>query len=127
MAIDIYKVISFMSQRLKSIRRVKDVAGGMDVSSDTLRKEFVRRTHRSFSDYLAELRINEMKRRLVETDQRCFEICFEAGFKREDTGSRFFKRATGLTMEQFREKSRSVGKHPKNGNGLSANTANANL
>jgi len=103
MAIDIGAVTAMMSEGLKSIRHVKDVADALNVSAETLRKEIVRRTRKSFSDHLTELRIDKMKRMLVETDQRCFEICFDVGFQREDTGAKFFKRMTGVTMEQFRE------------------------
>jgi len=109
MAVDVEKVKSFIEGNLKDIKLVYDIASSFSLSSETLRKEFTRREKRSLHDYVEQVRIEQAKRLLGTTERRCFEICFEVGFGREDTGAKVFKRATGMTMEEYRLKLREGG------------------
>lgn len=74
----------------------------MNISAETLRKEFLRSERKNLGRFIKETRVYKAKQLLQSTSLRCFEICFETGFKREDTGARVFKRVTGITMEEFR-------------------------
>lgn len=110
MSINIATVKEFIRENIKTTRFLADVAERFHVSTETLRKDFSRQERVAFSNYLTRLRIDVMKEKLVQTNLRCFEIAFEAGFQREDTAAKSFKRETGVSMEQYR-------KHHNNGKG----------
>lgn len=102
MRLDMNAVETYLKDEFGHIHRIEDVAQLFGISGETLRKTFVRHKRISFSKYLNILRIEEMKRRLACTNQKCFEICYDVGFRREDSGAKAFKRYTGYSMEQFR-------------------------
>ena len=102
MPIDTSKVKKLIQENLKQIHTVRDLAERLRVSPETLRKDFSRKERVALSRYVIHAKIEEMKRRLATTDDRCFEICYDVGFQREDTGAKVFKRLTGRSMEEFR-------------------------
>jgi len=97
----------FIRENIKAVHGEKDVARHFGKSVETLRKHFSRNGVVNLSDFISDIRLETMKRLLVETDLPCKEICFEAGFRREDTGPKFFKRMTGMTMTGYRKETRS--------------------
>lgn len=96
------RIKEFIELNLHEIRTVEEIGKKLKLSNETLRKEFRRTEGITISDYLRMRRISRMKLLLLETNLCCFEVCFEVGFAREDTGSKVFKRVTGVTMKKFR-------------------------
>jgi AraC-like DNA-binding protein len=64
------------------------------------------RLGRSASSVIRERLVLEAKRRLLYTEQRAFAIAAELGFADASYFGRFFRRETGLTPRQFRERRR---------------------
>ena len=56
----------------------------------------------NFTGYLQELRINEAKRLLEETDWRVNEICRRAGFSDDKHFLKVFKAAVGFSPTEYR-------------------------
>jgi YesN/AraC family two-component response regulator len=110
MPIDIQEVKTFVTNNLSHMRSVKEIANTMSVSVETLRKCFRRKEHEPLSDFLTRERLNEMKWLLLKTNLRCCEICFHLGL-RDDSGHKFFRRKTGMAMEEFRMQNRNVGEN----------------
>ena len=67
----------------------------------TLFKKYLRQ---GFSDYLTDLRIEHIKARLSTSNEKIKAIAASEGFHDPQYFVRIFKRATGLTPGQYREK-----------------------
>lgn len=119
---DMERVKAFVRASMSQIRSIDDIAKAFNMSQETLRKNFVRLEKTRLSQFVSEARVEEMKRLLSVTAQRCREICLGVGFAREEVGERAFKRRVGMTMMEFRKAGpiRSHGKdsgHKGNGDG----------
>lgn len=103
--IDAESVKKWIDENLSTIQRVEDVARGLRCHPETLRKKF-HRTHngQSLWEYVLRCRLEKMKHLLRTTDAKCVAICYEVGILREDEGLRFFKRRTGMTMSEYRQR-----------------------
>jgi YesN/AraC family two-component response regulator len=55
--------------------------------------------------YIVKRKVDWMKKLLLQTDHYCYQICDEVGFG-DITGGVIFKRITGLTMEKYRERTK---------------------
>lgn len=101
MAIDIDRVKSYIEEHILEFKTLKEVAAKLDISAETLRKDFLRKENVLISDFISNQRIAKMKYLLETTELRCFEICFMFGL-REDSGETTFKRVVGMSMESYR-------------------------
>lgn len=102
MPVDIEQVKRWIMENPKSVRSIEDIARQWTCSAETMRKQFWRKEKRSLSAFILTTKVEKAKRLLLETDLLCKEVCFEAGFRREDTGADIFKRVVGVTMTRFR-------------------------
>ncbi len=102
MALEISTIKGFILEHLQTIHTIGDVAAPFDISPGTLRKEFQRKARIPLSKYLVLSRVERAKHLLISTELKCFEICQEVGFQREDTGSAIFKRVAGVNMNSYR-------------------------
>jgi len=101
---NILKIKQFVNGNLKKIRSIRDIAKEFRVSGETLRRAFRRSTGQSLTTHVLHKRLRAMKHKLRTTDQRCFEIIYSVGFRREDSAARTFHKITGMTMERYRKK-----------------------
>ena len=101
MATDINYVKSYIMEHLLEIKTLKEVAAKLNISAETLRKDFLRKENTLISEFITNQRIAKMKYLLETTELRCFEICFMFGL-REDSGETTFKRMVGMSMEAYR-------------------------
>jgi AraC-like DNA-binding protein len=103
MPMDMNEVKSSITNNLSHMRSVKEIAFVLGVSNETLRKEFRRKECEPLSEFIARERLKEMKRLLLNTNLCCNEVCYSLGL-RDDSGQKFFRRVTGMSMEEFRSK-----------------------
>jgi AraC-like DNA-binding protein len=101
MATDINYVKSYILEHLLELKTLKEVAAKLNISAETLRKDFLRKENTLISEFITNQRIAKMKYLLETTELRCFEICFMFGL-REDSGETTFKRVVGMSMESYR-------------------------
>ncbi len=101
--VDVEAVKRWMREHLDEIGSMEDAAERFGMRPETFRKQFVRQAGVSFSVWLLEARVRRAKELLLTTNDRCFEIVYRIGLRREDAFATTFKRATGMTMEQFRQ------------------------
>jgi AraC-like DNA-binding protein len=94
-------VKDYVVVHLPTIHSIRDVARELGMSSHTLRKDFMRAERISLRDFIASRRLEKMQELLTGTELSCMAICLELGC-REDAGERFFKKSTGMTMNQHR-------------------------
>lgn len=105
--IDIKKFLEF---HLSRINTVDDLSRMVGIKSNTLRKNFRRHEPMPLGNYIDKMKVDVMKEFLIIGDDPCNWICVHLNL-RVDSGAKLFKRYTGETMKQFRER------HHKNGIG----------
>ncbi len=105
MIINTREIKQYIDQNLKEIKSIYSISSRLQVSYHTLRKSFIKEEQMSLADYINLQKVQAMKELLLIENQPCFCVCFEFGF-REDTGSKVFKKVTGMTMREFRKKNK---------------------
>ena len=109
--IDTQELKRIICRHYQEIRSIEDVAAYTEFSSETIRKDFVRKEHLRLSQFIAREIIMKAKQLLEQTKMPCRQICFAVGFSREEVGERVFKRIVGKTMKEHRECSQSQARH----------------
>jgi methylphosphotriester-DNA--protein-cysteine methyltransferase len=102
MDLDIGVLKEFIRTRISEVRTLKEIATELNMSSETIRKEFRRKEGAPISDFIACQRVKIMKELLLTTDLCSNEICATMGI-REDCGERSFKKIVGLSMQSYRD------------------------
>lgn len=83
----------------------RDVAEKLECTTHHLSQAINCELGKNFNDLIAELRVNEAKKLLLESsDRSILDICLSAGFKSKSGFYKAFKRYTQLTPSEFREK-----------------------
>lgn len=78
----------------------------MDLSPYYFSKLFKDEAGCNFVEYVTNLRIRKAKELLVGNDKSMKEICGAVGYSDPNYFSRIFKKNTGMTPTEFREKER---------------------
>jgi LacI family transcriptional regulator len=103
------QALQFIQDHFAESINVDDVASSSLISRRELQDRFLSNTSRTISQTLLWRRINQAKTLLAETRGKVQAIAFQSGFKTGEHLSRVFRRATGMTPQQFRERYRSTG------------------
>jgi len=103
------RVTSFIGENIADIDCAEEVAQVLDVSYETLRKRFRREMGIPLGQYVRQVRIDEAKRLLIETDDPAYVVCWDVGYSSASSGIRAFKRQTDFTMEEYRHRYRDEG------------------
>jgi two-component system, response regulator YesN len=83
---------------------LEDVANKLNVSKHYLCSIFKKETGENMSLYINKLRIEKSKRMLLEPQVRIKEIFEEVGYSNQHYFSKVFKKVTGMTVLEYREK-----------------------
>ena len=81
-----------------------DVAEAVHLTPSYFSTLFKKSFGQGFSDYLTELRIERVKERLATSSEKIKDIAAAEGFRDPQYFVKIFKRLTGLTPSQYREK-----------------------
>ena len=95
------KYISNNSDRELSVAHIAKTVG---MSRRTLEYKFKKKLNRTINGEIIRLRIERLKRLLLETDEPVKSLCSEVGFGANSHMHNIFKRYTGMTPTQFRKK-----------------------
>jgi AraC-like DNA-binding protein len=99
---DIKSLIDF---NIVEIKTIADLAQRTGLSVETLRKGFFREEKIHLGEYISRRKVEAMKELLQVSDEPCNVVCFSVGL-REDSGSKIFKKVTGMTMVEYRNEKR---------------------
>lgn len=114
MSIDTSLLKNWIRENPEKAVSAKIVAAHFGINERTLHTEFLRMERTRIGAFISDVRLEAVKNMLLTTDKRCFEIAHQFTFGREDVLSRWFKRRTGMTMQEFRMKN---GKQEPSGGG----------
>jgi AraC family transcriptional regulator len=95
-----------LSTRFTQSWSLAHLAQTVGVHPTHLAREFRRYYHCTVGEYLREQRIEQTRRELSHSDAPLADIALAAGFADQSHFSRLFKRRTGLTPSQFRQRFR---------------------
>lgn len=104
-------VNEFIRQNIQQEIKIKEVADLVNMSETAFSHFFKKRTKRSFSDYIADLRVGHAARQLMETEKNISEICYDCGFNNISNFNRIFKKKLGVTPSEFRSQQQLITKH----------------
>ncbi len=98
----IESICAFIKEHYMQDLNRENLAAAVGFNPDTFSRLFNQHTGKTLFDYINELRIEEAKRRLLETEDMITRICIDTGFENIRTFNRVFKKVTGLTPGEFR-------------------------
>lgn len=104
-------VNQYLYEHLSDQIMINDVAKLVSMTPSAFSHFFKKRTQRSFSDYLADIRIGNAARLLIETEKNIAEICFDSGFNNISNFNRTFKSKKGCTPGEFRSQQKFITKY----------------
>lgn len=99
----IQKVVDHIHSHYMDDIKLPEVSAMINMSETAFSHFFKKRTHKSFSDYLIDIRIGHASRSLLETNKNISEICYECGFNNLSNFNRIFKKKKNCTPSQFRD------------------------
>lgn len=95
--------IRYMKENLNSSLPIKTIAQALAVNESTLKKAFMRIIHKGITETFNELKLEEAKRLMRETDLNCTQISEKLGFNSIHYFSRLFKKKTQLSPLQYKK------------------------
>ena len=98
------KVFEHIMQHYKVNIRLDEVAQLASMSESAFSRYFKKRTRRTFSEFLSEIRIEHACKLLIESNMSIAEISYESGFNNLSNFNRQFKEVKKLTPLGFRNK-----------------------
>ncbi len=96
------QVKEYLQEHFAEDVTLEDVAEMHGISPYYLSKLFSQQNNITFIDYLTDLRMEEAKNLLVDTQKGLKEIAIDVGYANSNYFCRVFKKKTGLTPSEFR-------------------------
>ncbi len=100
----INKVYNYISSNLKDDVQVTHAAENLNMSVTAFCHYFKKKTNKTFTRAVNEMRIGYANRLLLETDMKILEVCYQSGFKNLSNFNKQFKSITGVTPRGFRRR-----------------------
>jgi len=99
----ILEACNYIQKNFKKKISIEDVANQINMSSSSFSHFFKKRTYRSFTDYLIDMRISNACKLLLETDLSIMQISEDNGFNNVSNFNKLFKIRKGMTPKEFRK------------------------
>ena len=94
--------LATIDREFRTLDGPEEVASRLGVTIDVLRKAFHADLGEPPRNRIEARRVAEAKRLLAETHLRANEVAWAVGWRRDDSASRAFRRATRMTMSEYR-------------------------
>ncbi|SHF78432.1 AraC-type DNA-binding protein [Mariniphaga anaerophila] len=107
----IKKVTDYIYENYHNQIKLKEVAEIVNMSDTAFSHFFKKRTHRSFSDFVNDVRVGNATRLLIESERTMAEIGYECGFNNLSNFNRIFKKKKGCTPSDFKKSQQMISKH----------------
>jgi transcriptional regulator GlxA family with amidase domain len=93
---------TWLSENYSSSKCLNQAIQYIGIAERTLKRRFKKATGLSLIDYIQNLRVEDAKRILENTDTPIEDICYQVGYEEAGFFRRLFKRSVGLTPGQYR-------------------------
>ncbi len=87
---------------------LQEIAASIDVNASYLSDLFSKQEGITLTEYIAREKVNFAKRQLMYTDESYGEIAYQYAFSSQSHFGRVFKKYTGMTPKEYREKYKMV-------------------
>lgn len=98
------EIINYLTENFDKKIELKEVAAIAHMTPNSFCRYFKKRTRKSFSQYLNEIRIRHACKLLIEGDKQISDICYQSGFNTFTNFNRQFKLHMQLTPTEFMKK-----------------------
>lgn len=98
----VQKVKQYIDDNYSKPLKLAELADLVGMSPVAFSRFFRRRTDRTLSDYIVDIRLGHAARMLVDTTKNVSEICYECGFNNLSNFNRTFKAKRNYTPREFR-------------------------
>lgn len=96
------RVLEYALQHFKEDISIRVAAELVNLSESAFCRYFKSRTQKSFLGFVIEMRLNEGKRLLQDSDLSVLEICYESGFKNLSNFNRLFRKQFNQSPLEYR-------------------------
>ncbi len=107
----IKKVTDYIHENYTSQVKLKEVADLVNMSETAFSHFFKKRTQRSFSDFLHDVRVGNATRLITGSEKSMAEIGYECGFNNLSNFNRIFKKKKGCTPSEFKKNQQLITKY----------------
>lgn len=102
------QVYDYVIKNFRQRISLEEVSALVHLTPTSFSRYFTRKNNRSFSKFVAEIRIRHACKLIAETDHTMEHICYECGFNTLSNFNRQFKEQVGEQPGQYRKKIRSL-------------------
>ncbi|MSS08993.1 response regulator [Clostridium sp. WB02_MRS01] len=95
------KAKQFILENVYQKVSLNQVAAELEITPGYLSRIFKKVTQQSFSDYIAEIKIEEAKKLLLQDNNRVYEVSSKLGYEDPYYFSKVFKRVTQMTPSEY--------------------------
>lgn len=92
-----------INKRYNQQLTLEELASIAGMTPTAFSRFFKKRTGRTLSEYIIDIRLGHASRKLIDTTMTVAEICYDCGFNNISNFNRAFKRKKGCTPKTFRE------------------------
>lgn len=100
----IQQIKDIIHARYKENLTVNDIANEVYLTSTYVCLIFKQETGETINDYITKLRIEKAKELLKDSRNKLYDICYAVGYSDPSYFSKLFKKYTGLSPTEYREK-----------------------
>ena len=101
-------ICSYIWDNFNMCLSLPEIAKKFYLNSSYLSTRFTKEVHMTYRTYINNVRIEMSKKILRNSNYKIQEIAYQVGYKDEEYFRRIFKKITGISPSQYREKSKSV-------------------
>ena len=98
------KVFKYITINYKENISLEDIAGIANMTPQAFCKYFKERTHKTFIEFVNEVRIGHACKLLFEDNYNILQICYESGFNNLSNFNRQFKKVINMSPVEYRKK-----------------------
>jgi AraC-like DNA-binding protein len=102
----VYEFLMLLESNFQSVTNIDFYAGKLGLSSKRLNQILKEKLHKTGTQIIHDRIILEAKRKIIHSEITIKEISYELGFSDRPYFSRFFKKQTGQTPEEFQKLAR---------------------
>ena len=105
------KIISYLNENFEKKIELQDVASIANMTPNAFCRYFKKRTKKSYSQFLNEIRIRHACRLLIEGRHQISTVCYQSGFNTPTNFNRQFKSIMKITPTEYMRKYESKDGH----------------